>query len=140
MACGTGIMARFRVLFFWRTPVKFFSVLLALSVSASAFAVDQAAPANPHAGMKMPAMAPQSDNLTQTAKVISTINVPTYTYIEASQGNKTIWLAATTVAVKKGDAIRFDDGMVMTNFYSKGLKRNFPSIVFVNKVVVASAK
>lgn len=133
-------MARFRVLFFWRTPVKLFSVLLALSVSASAFAADQAAPANHHAGMSMPAMASPTGNLSQAAKVLSTINVPSYTYIEASQGNKTIWLAAATVALKKGDTIRFDDGMVMTNFYSKGLKRNFPSIVFVNKVVVAGAK
>lgn len=123
--------------------MKFLPVLLALSVSVSApaLAADQAAaPAIPHAGMKMPAMAPQAANLSQTAKVLSTINVPTYTYIEASQGNKTIWLAATTVAVKKGDSIRFDDGMVMNNFYSKALKRNFPSIVFVNQVVVASAK
>lgn len=131
-------MPRSRVpILFGELPVKFFPVLFTLSLFAPAFAADQA---NPHAGMKMPAMAPQADNLTQTAKVISTINVPTYTYIEASQGNKTIWLAATTVAVKKGDTIRFDEGMIMNNFYSKGLKRNFPSIVFVNKVVVASAK
>jgi hypothetical protein len=121
--------------------VKFFPVLLALSVSASAFAADPAMPANPHSGMKMQPMmapAPQAPSLNQTAKVLSTINVPSYTYIEASQGNKTIWLAASTVAVKKGDTIRFDDGMVMNNFYSKVLKRNFPSILFVNKVVVAS--
>ena len=121
--------------------MKFFPILLALSVSASAFAADSAVPANPHTGMKMqPMMAPQSANLNQSAKVLSTINVPSYTYIEASQGNKTIWLAASTVALKKGDSIRFDDGMVMNNFYSKSLKRNFSSIVFVNKVVVASAK
>lgn len=117
--------------------MKPIAVLLALSVTAAAHAAD---PANPHAGMKMPSMASQGMNLSQSAKVLSTIDVPTYTYIEAAQGNKTVWLAATTVAVKKGDTIRFDDGMVMHNFYSKGLKRTFPSIVFVNKVVVASAK
>jgi hypothetical protein len=124
--------------------VKLIAALIALSISASvsavAFAADQTAP-NPHTGMTvMPSKTAQPGVLTQTAKVISTINVPSYTYIEASQGNKTIWLAASAVAVKKGDSIRFDDGMVMNNFYSKGLKRNFPSIVFVNKLVVASAK
>lgn len=120
--------------------MKLIAALFALSISTVAFAADQTAP-NPHAGMTMmPSKASQAGVLTQTAKVISTINVPSYTYIEASQGSKTIWLAASTVAVKKGDAIRFDDGMVMNNFYSKGLKRTFPSIYFVNKVVVASAK
>ncbi len=124
--------------------MKLIAALIALSISVSvpafSFAAEQTAP-NPHAGMTVtPSKAAQPGVLTQTAKVISTINVPSYTYIEASQGNKTIWLAASTVAVKKGDAIRFDDGMVMNDFYSKGLKRNFPSIVFVNKVVVASAK
>ena len=120
--------------------MKLTAALFALSVPALAVAAEPAAPANPHAGMKMPAMAAPAINLSQSAKVLSTIDVPTYTYIEASQGNKTVWLAATTVAVKKGDTIRFDDGMVMHNFYSKGLKRTFPSIVFVNKVVVAGAK
>jgi hypothetical protein len=30
--------------------------------------------------------------------------------------------------------------MVMTNFYSKTLKRTFPSIVFVNSLVVDTGK
>lgn len=121
--------------------MKSIAVLFALSVPAIAYAADQATPVNPHAGMTvMPSKASQSGTLTQTAKVLSAINVPSYTYIEASQGNKTIWLAASAVAVKKGDSIHFDDGMVMNNFYSKGLKRNFPSILFVNKVLVASGK
>jgi hypothetical protein len=56
--------------------------------------------------------------------------------VELSQGNKTMWLASATVAVKKGDVVRFDDGMVMNNFYSKTLKRSFPSIVFVNGLAI----
>jgi len=120
--------------------------LLAVVVSTAAFATSPAtpapmlaapaaAPANPHAGMSGMA-APQAITLSQKGKVISSIDVPTYTYIEVAQGKKKIWLATSTTAVKKGDMIRFDNGMTMTNFYSKGLKRNFPSILFANKVVV----
>ncbi len=78
--------------------------------------------------------------LPQKAKVLSIIDVPQYTYLEVSQNKKTLWLAATTVAAKKGDVIRFDEGMVMTNFKSKNLNRTFPSITFVNRVVVTQEK
>ncbi len=78
--------------------------------------------------------------LPQKARVLSITNVPQYTYIEVTQNKKNLWLAASTVAVKKGDVIRFDDGMVMTNFHSKSLNRTFPSITFVNRVVVTQEK
>jgi len=78
--------------------------------------------------------------LAQKAKVLSTIDAAGYTYIEVMQNKKTIWLAGSKVAVNKGDVIRFDDGMVMTNFESKTLKRTFPSVTFVNRVVVSKEK
>jgi len=120
--------------------MKTLFLLPVLALSASVFAADPAALANPHGGMKMPAITAPVVQLTQQATVLSMISVPEYTYIEAAQGKKTMWLAAPSVAVKKGDVIRFDDGMVMNNFYSKTLKRTFPSIVFVNHAVVGGAK
>ena len=111
------------------------SILFALVLSTTVFAADPMAPVNPHAGMGM-----RGSMLTQTGKVLSTLSVPSYTYLEVSQDKKTMWLAAATVAAKKGDVVRFDDGMVMTNFYSKTLKRTFPSIVFVNSLVVDNGK
>jgi hypothetical protein len=124
--------------------MKSVSILFALVLSTSAFAADPAAapvnphtsPVSPHAGMTMN----KQPMLTQTGKVLSTMNVPSYTYVEVSQGKKTTWLAASTSTVKKGDVVRFDDGMVMTNFYSKTLKRSFPSIVFVSSLVVDNGK
>ena len=115
--------------------MKALSILFALALSTSALAAPPAAPANSHAGMD-----PHKTMLTQSGKVLSIINVPSYTYVEVSQGKKTMWLAAMTSSVKKGDMVRFDDGMVMTNFYSKSLKRSFPSIAFVNSLVVDNGK
>ena len=78
--------------------------------------------------------------LTQKGQVLSAMDVPQYTYIEVMQDNKTRWLAAPTVVVKKGDTIQFDDGNIMTNFNSKTLNRTFPSITFVVRVVIANEK
>jgi hypothetical protein len=120
--------------------MKAFSALLALFISTVAFSADPGASANPHAGMKPSSMASRDANLPQSAKVLTVIKAPPYNYIEASQGKNTIWLATTTIAVKKGDVIRFDEGMVMNDFYSKSLKRTFPSILFVNKLVAGEGK
>jgi hypothetical protein len=72
--------------------------------------------------------------------VLSAIDVPQYTYLEVVQNKKTFWIAGPTVAAKKGDMIRFNDGMAMTNFHSKTLNRTFPSISFVKNVVVTKEK
>jgi hypothetical protein len=134
--------------------MKSLFLLPVLALSATLLAAEPATPPNPttppnphaglpnpHTGMKMPAVtAPQEIPLTQQATVISTINVPQFTYIEAMQDKKTIWLATSSTTLKKGDVIRFDDGAIMENFYSKTLKRNFPSILFVNRVVVSGDK
>ncbi len=80
--------------------MKSLPIILALVVSTSALAAAPAAPANPHAGMD-----PHKKILTQSGKVLSIINVPSYTYLEVSQGKKTMWLAAMTSSVKKGDMV-----------------------------------
>ncbi len=117
-----------------------FLFLISLTFSSLALAADTTVPINPHAGMAKPGMAAPKRELRQQGAVLTTINVPQYTYIEVLQGKKTCWLASTTSAVKKGDTIRFDQGMTMTNFYSKRLKRTFPSIAFVEKMEVGHAK
>jgi hypothetical protein len=78
--------------------------------------------------------------LTQKATVISAIDVPQFTYLEVKQGSQTRWLAASTIAVKKGDVIQFDNGATMENFNSKTLNRTFTSITFVNRVAVVQGK
>jgi hypothetical protein len=97
-------------------------------------------PAINPAGSAMPPSDRTDVELTQKATVISTQDVPQFTYLEVKQGDQTRWLAASTIAVKKGDVIQFDNGSTMLNFSSKTLNRTFPSITFVNRVVVAKGE
>jgi hypothetical protein len=77
---------------------------------------------------------------TQKATVISTINIPQFTYLEVKQDNQTRWLATSTNSAKKGDVVQFDNGSTMENFKSKALNRTFPSITFVNRVTIVNGK
>lgn len=137
--------------------MKSLPILLALAVFSAPALGAAPAPVNPHGDMQKPAAgAPGAANphagmhksgegapeapLPQKAKVLSTIDVPQYTYLEVALNNKPVWLAAGTVAVKKGDVVRFDNGMEMRNFQSKTLNRTFPSIIFVSRVVVTNEK
>lgn len=120
--------------------MKSLPFLFALCVfSAAALAAPPKA-VDPHAGVQMPSAAAPEAKLSQKGKVQSTMDVPQYTYLEVTQNKKTRWLAVSKVAVKKGDMVQFDDGMEMTNFHSKSLNRTFPSIYFVQRVVVTKAK
>lgn len=128
------------------------AVLLALALSQNALAADKPAAANPHAGMSMPANPhaggmpanPHGEGIRNpTAKTVAgkgsvqeVLTVPQFTYIHLLQDGRSVWLAAPTTAVKKGDALQYSEGMTMNNFYSKHLKRLFQVIVFVDKVSI----
>ncbi len=116
--------------------------LLALSVfSASAIAATPSVqPMADHTAGKMLLAAnaqPAGEQLPRKGKVLSSIDASIYTYVEVSENGKTVWIAAPTVAVKKGDMISFSDGATMTNFFSKSLNRTFESVIFVGKAVVS---
>ena len=121
--------------------MKFQSVLLVLAgLCAAAIAADPVPRGHPPMDAMKPGHAMPAAQLAQKGKVLSVIDVPQYTYLEVSQNKKTFWIAGPTVAAKKGDVIRFDDGMVMSNFHSKTLNRDFPAISFVNQVVVTKER
>jgi hypothetical protein len=86
-----------------------------------------------------PSNAPNVEQ-TQRATVVSTIDIPQFTYLEVTQDKQTRCLAAATIAAKKGDVIQFDRGETVTNFNSKALNRTFASITFVNRVSIVVAK
>jgi hypothetical protein len=55
-----------------------------------------------------------------------------YTYVEVRTEAGSRWLAVPRVSLAAGSPIRYGDGVRMTNFYSKVLKRSFAEILFVN--------
>lgn len=117
-------------------------VLSALFVSAAAMASPPPGhPATgPMAGMQSSQMKSPDAKMSKKGKVLTAIDAGQYTYIEVAQGKKTTWLAAPAVAVKKDNVIRFEEGAAMSNFHSKTLSRTFPSIMFINQVVVTNEK
>lgn len=120
--------------------MKSFAVLFALAVFSASAAAQPLPPGHPGVATNAGAKGASEAQLPQKGKVLSTIAAAPYVYIEVSQNKKTLWLAANSLPVKKGDVIRFDNGMVMTNFHSKTLNRTFASVVFVNTVVVTKEK
>jgi hypothetical protein len=120
--------------------MKAHAFVLLLAVFSTSAIAEPLPAGHPPVDMKEHGKGVSEVQLTQKAKVISTVDVPSYTYLEVAQDKKTLWIAAATVTAKKGDVIRFDDGMPMTNFHSKSLNRTFPSIIFVNRVVITKEK
>jgi hypothetical protein len=121
--------------------MKFPSALLVLTAFSAAVIAAEPLPAgHPRVEAKKQAPGAPAAQLPQKARVLNTIDVPQYTYLEVTQNSKSLWIAGPTVVVKNGDVVRFDNGMPMSNFHSKSLNRTFPSILFVNSVVVTKEK
>jgi hypothetical protein len=70
--------------------------------------------------------------------VISNKMVGAYSYIELDVHGAAIWLATSISGVKSGDRIAWKDHVVMTNFKSKALNREFERILFVDRVMTES--
>ena len=116
------------------------TVLFALAVFSASAAAQSLPSGHPKVAPNTAGKGAPEAQLPQKGKVLSTIAAAPYIYVEVAQNNKTLWLAANAVPLKKGDVIRFDNGMVMSNFHSKTLNRTFPSVLFVNSVVVTKEK
>jgi starvation-inducible outer membrane lipoprotein len=71
--------------------------------------------------------------------VKQTIDASQYTYLEVASGDSTVWLAAPTTKVQKGQSVSWSNGTPMHDFTSKTLNRTFESILFVGKVIVEGA-
>ena len=86
----------------------------------------------------MPDKPPAPAELPNQGKVVGSMDANDFTYIEVERGGVREWIAAPRMALKPGSSIRYEEGSVMTNFYSKLLKRTFPSVMFVGHVVVVA--
>jgi len=62
------------------------------------------------------------------------IHTELYSYIEVTQDGNNQWLAAPRSEFAVNDQVRYSRGLTMTNFHSKILQRDFPSIIFVERI------
>lgn len=113
------------------------AVALGLAATAAVAAPPSGHP-SPAEAMKM--MQKEPVELTRTGKVLSHIDSNEYTYVEVSEKGSTLWLAAPRTELKDGDTVRFPDGVVMRDFYSKLLQRTFPAVMFVESVEPAKGR
>jgi len=119
--------------------MKYVAALITVAgFSLAAIANPPVAPAAPPGH---PAAGPGDANkteipLTKKAKVVSSVETKGFTYIEIQDGNKKLWLAAPTVAVKPGNMISYADAPVQAKYHSPSLKRDFTNIILTPRVVV----
>lgn len=68
--------------------------------------------------------------------VTTVLQAEVYTYLEVVNANQeVIWLAGPKLAaIQPGDHVGYSKGVVMSGFYSRELKRDFGSILFVGQV------
>jgi hypothetical protein len=78
-------------------------------------------------------------NLPNEGKVVDVRNASGYTYVEVTYKDATRWLAAPRVDVAKDAMIRYGNGSVMKDFFSKSMNKTFPEILFLDRIVVVSS-
>ena len=73
--------------------------------------------------------------LPNEAVVVTHLKAARYSYMEVQRDDgMSAWLAGPIADLPIGTRIQFPNGIVMRNFYSKELKRNFPVIMFVGEL------
>ena len=71
-----------------------------------------------------------------TGKTLETFNAGGFTYVQISTPNEPIWAAGPLTTIKKDDEVGFSRTMLMKNFHSKTLNRDFEAIYFVDRFAV----
>ncbi|NCO51617.1 MAG: hypothetical protein GW875_05930 [Deltaproteobacteria bacterium] len=82
----------------------------------------------------LPALASPAAAEILAASVVSVEKTGKYTILELQQEENHIWAAASGFEAKTGDEIEFMGGVLMSDFYAKGLDRTFPEILFLTNI------
>ena len=112
---------------------KIYAIPLLTLLGASVCAVSAMAEGpSPAANQAAPAAtnAHPLDNIALQGKVLETMNAGGYTYLQLDSQKGKVWVAIPETKVNVGEEVSSAPGMVMRDFASKTLKRNFESIVF----------
>ena len=119
--------------------MKIGTIFLLITLFFTAISVvyaEQNIPPN-HPKIELPAQTTTHEHTNQiTGKVIESMNSGGYSYInlQKTDGGK-VWLAVPETKITVGEQMSFKEGLVMTNFQSKTLKRSFDSIIFSNGII-----
>ena len=71
-----------------------------------------------------------------TGNTIETFDAGGFTYVQISTPNESIWAAGPLTPIKKDDKVSFSRNMLIKNFHSKSLNRDFEAIYFVDRFTV----
>jgi hypothetical protein len=115
-------------------------LLMALfSMTVSVVFAEQNIPAN-HPKIELPAQTTTHEKTEQlSGKVLESMNSGGYSYVNLQKkGGGKVWIAVPETKITVGEQMSFKEGLVMTNFQSKTLKRSFDSIIFSNGIISQS--
>jgi len=122
-----------------KTNYLLVSSVLILWAASALCAADQPMPPG-HPKIDLPAQSATHEQSTAlSGKVLESTNSGGYSYVLLQKkGGEKIWVAVKETKISVGDQMSFMEGLVMTKFESKTLKRTFDSIVFSNGVISQS--
>lgn len=88
--------------------------------------------------MLLPDKPPSLSEMPNEGTVLEVIHANEFTYLEVARAEGSAWIALQKMEIRPGTRIRYEDGAVMQDFYSKLLKRTFPSVMFINHLAVTA--
>lgn len=123
-------------------------IALGLIVATAAFAAPPPGHPSAREAVEMLGVPPSpglpASTLPHTGTVRTARDSNAFTFIEVdietADGRGTRWIAAPLMRIAPGDTIRFDDGRLMRNFYSRKHQISFDTITFVGRAVREPAK
>jgi hypothetical protein len=77
-----------------------------------------------------------SEGFATNAEVLETMDGGGYTYVRVKTDSGVVWAAGPQAQVKVGDRVNLADGMLMSDFHSETLDRDFEEIYFVGGIEV----
>jgi len=119
--------------------IRFLLITLFLTAGSVVYAAEQNMPPN-HPKIELPAQTTTHEHTEQlTGKVLESMSSGGYSYInlQKKDGGR-VWIAVPETKISVGQQMSFKEGLVMTNFQSKTLKRSFDSIIFSNGIIMQS--
>jgi hypothetical protein len=81
-------------------------------------------------------LAHSDEGFATNAEVLETMNAGGYTYVRVKTDSGVVWAAGPQAQVKVGDRVNLAGGMLMSDFHSETLDRDFEEIYFVGGIEV----